>query len=576
MFTCPHCKHENQDVATLCSSCGAVFSGTLPTAPPTIPLNNLNQNKPSEVTGSNGRGSLIERPAGAIFGGRFLLDNLRYKDANEIRYTVVEQSTTQEPRFRICSNPVCGAVHPPAGEEIEQHCTQCGSPLQVSAPLLLLQEARQPIFAAAAEIANKPGGLAHPNVRAPVAYFSEAVNGETRYCLVTPYYTSMPEAIEPAQVLHWGIELARGLDFLHQNQLSFGGQVNGTCFGLDGTHPVWVNVAGCHVPPEMVAQARPADVRALAGQIYQWLTGHDQYRLEPGLPTAINQFFKEALTGKGYTSGEALAQAAEAALNESATRQSIDFRLGRRTDVGRERSLNEDSMVTLELNRAVQSVSQPLGLYAVADGMGGHSAGEIASGTIANTIARRALTLDPLQPATPEDRLKWLKETVEAANKAVFELRKSAGTDMGSTLVVALLDGVQAYLAHAGDSRIYQINTQNINQLTTDHSLVERLVATGQISREEARQHPQRNVVYRTIGDKLNLEIDTFTHTLAPGDRLLLCSDGLSGMVEDRYLHKITMEAANPQDACDRLIAAANAAGGEDNITVVVIQIVSI
>ena len=112
--------------------------------------------------------------------------------------------------------------------------------------------------------------------------------------------------------------------------------------------------------------------------------------------------------------------------------------------------MNEDSLVTVEFNRVLQSISLPLGLYAVADGMGGHSAGEVASGTIVNTIAQRALTLNPLQPVSPDDRLKWLKETVEAANQAVFDLRKSAGTDMGSTLVVALLDGVQATLAHAG------------------------------------------------------------------------------------------------------------------------------
>jgi serine/threonine protein phosphatase PrpC len=211
----------------------------------------------------------------------------------------------------------------------------------------------------------------------------------------------------------------------------------------------------------------------------------------------------------------------------------------------------------------------------VADGMGGHSAGEIASGTIVNTIARRAFSLDPLQPTSPEQRTQWLKDTVQAANQAVFDLRKSAGTDMGSTLVAALLDGPQATLAHAGDSRIYKINAGQIEQLTTDHSLVERLIATGQITRLEARNHPQRNVVYRTVGDKPNLEIDTSSHTLLPGDRLLLCSDGLSGMLEDRYLQKIVLESTCPQEACERLIAAANAAGGEDNITAIVIEIVA-
>jgi protein phosphatase len=504
-----------------------------------------------------------------------LYDNLKYKSNTEIRYTVTENGSLSNVRFRICTNPDCGAVHPPSGEEIEQHCTQCGSPLQVTSPQFLLQESNQPIFGAAAEIANRPGGLAHPNVRAPVAYFSETVNGELRYCLVTPLYSSLPDHIETTQALTWGIQLARGLDYIHQNQLSFGGQVTRNMIGMDGTHPVWVDFSGCNVPPEMVPQGRPADVRALATQIYLWITGKTQYAFEPGLTASVNQFFQEALAGTGFESGEALAIALETALAVSSTQQSVDYRLGRRTDVGQERTLNEDSLVTVEISRVLQSVSQPLGVYAVADGMGGHSAGEIASGTIVNTIARCALSLDPLQPASPEERSRWLKETVETANKAVYDLRRSAGTDMGSTLVAALLDGSQAYLAHAGDSRIYRINARGIEQLTTDHSLVERLVATGQITREEARHHPQRNVVYRTIGDKQNLEIEVSSLTLVPGDRLLLCSDGLSGMVEDQYLQKITMEASSPQEAADRLVAAANAAGGEDNITAIVIQIVA-
>ena len=154
-------------------------------------------------------------------------------------------------------------------------------------------------------------------------------------------------------------------------------------------------------------------------------------------------------------------------------------------------------------------------------------------------------------------------------------MRKEAGTDMGSTLVLALLEGSQAYITHLGDSRIYLVNPRGIQQLTTDHSLVQRLVATGQISREEARRHPQRNVIYRTIGDRPDVEMDISTHALIPGDRLLLCSDGLTGMVEDQYIQKIIMEATSPQAACDQLIDAANSAGGDDNISIIVVEIIA-
>jgi protein phosphatase len=131
-----------------------------------------------------------------------------------------------------------------------------------------------------------------------------------------------------------------------------------------------------------------------------------------------------------------------------------------------------------------------------------------------------------------------------------------------------------AYIAHVGDSRAYRISAQGIQRLTLDHSLVERLIATHQITREEARFHPQRNVIYRTIGDKSKIEVEVSANLLDPGDYLLLCSDGLSGMLDDQTILKRVLEASDPQAACDALVAAANAAGGDDNISVVLVQVV--
>jgi protein phosphatase len=145
---------------------------------------------------------------------------------------------------------------------------------------------------------------------------------------------------------------------------------------------------------------------------------------------------------------------------------------------------------------------------------------------------------------------------------------------MGSTLVAVVLDADRACIAHVGDSRAYLINAQGIHRLTTDHSLVERLIATEQITREEARHHPQRNVIYRTIGDKAQLEVDVSTRKLAIGDYILLCSDGLSGMVKDDAIQACVLQATSPQAACDDLVNAANAAGGDDNISVVIVEIV--
>jgi len=145
---------------------------------------------------------------------------------------------------------------------------------------------------------------------------------------------------------------------------------------------------------------------------------------------------------------------------------------------------------------------------------------------------------------------------------------------MGSTLVAAVLESNKAYITHVGDSRAYLINLLGIRRLTLDHSLVEQLIATNQITREEARFHPQRNVIYRTIGDRPKIEVEVISTLLSVGDYLLLCSDGLSGMLDDQTILKIVLEAASPQAACDALVDAANTAGGDDNISVVIIQIV--
>jgi len=238
--------------------------------------------------------------------------------------------------------------------------------------------------------------------------------------------------------------------------------------------------------------------------------------------------------------------------------------------------LNEDSLLTIELVPVFRSVSVPVGLFVVADGMGGHEAGDVASRLTIHTIAQMAvsevLTPAAVGEALPEPR-EWLISAVQAANRLVYDQRRAAGTDMGTTLVMALFVGSMATIANVGDSRAYLLEQDGITQITTDHSLVERLIATGQITSEEAVDHPQKNVIYRVIGDKPRVETDLFEQHLAPGKALLLCSDGLSGMVPDEQIWQIWRTSTSPQEACDRLVEAANLAGGEDNITVVIVQV---
>jgi len=506
------------------------------------------------------------RPRGAIFGDRFQLTEIVAGDAQHQRYLVADLARGTAESAWQCNR--CGAVHARSAAE----CSICGAPQGILRPALALTEATsRSLFGPAYDLASR--GLAHGGVRAPIVAFEERVGGVKRFCLVAPAVSPLPEQVEASQVFDWGPRLAQGLSYLHGAGISFGGKIPAGTFGQVDGRAVWANFGQSQIQLEGADRDKPADVRALASLLYFWLTGKTQFAPDPALPQMVNDLFARALTGQGFANAGELAASLEQVRAVLSTPVSLDYRVGRRTDVGRSRTLNEDSLLTIDIVRNQQSISRPLGVFLVADGMGGHAAGEVASGTIVNAIAQRALT--DLAPANSGrvDRLPWLQEVVAATNRKIYDMRQAAGTDMGSTLVMTVMDGDQAYVAHVGDSRAYLINAGGIKRLTVDHSLVQRLVTTGQITEQEARTHEQRNVIYRTMGDRAEVEVDTSVHTLAVGDRLLLCCDGMSGQVEDDKIAQIVMGAANPQAASEALVDAANAAGGPDNITAVVIEL---
>jgi protein phosphatase len=162
-----------------------------------------------------------------------------------------------------------------------------------------------------------------------------------------------------------------------------------------------------------------------------------------------------------------------------------------------------------------------------------------------------------------------MEEAMNTTNHAVF----TSVPESGTTLTCALLIGEQVVLSHVGDSRAYIINGDELEQVTRDHSLVQRLQELGQLSAAEAAVHPQRSVLYRAVGQGEGLEVDVESRRLAPGAMLLLCSDGMWGLVPDKQILQTVRAAPSPQIACEALVAAANAAGGPDNITVVIIQL---
>jgi PPM family protein phosphatase len=231
------------------------------------------------------------------------------------------------------------------------------------------------------------------------------------------------------------------------------------------------------------------------------------------------------------------------------------------TDVGRMRKNNEDSYLS----------SQPVA--AVADGMGGHSAGEVASAIAIEELAALG-SRGPWEneTAATDD----LKQAILRANRRIRETaagdRKLNG--MGTTLVALLEDGDMVHVANVGDSRGYLLRQGELSQVTVDHSLVQELVDDGRLSPEDAERHPQRSVITRALGIDPEVEFDLFTYKLQVGDRLLLCSDGLSDVVEPAQIRNVLLRVRNSQQAARKLVTVANEQGGPDNITVIVVDAV--
>jgi protein phosphatase len=259
--------------------------------------------------------------------------------------------------------------------------------------------------------------------------------------------------------------------------------------------------------------------------------------------------------------------------------QSLRFLVGQRSDPGQVRELDEDSMFVLTMAPTYESRTGPaLGLYSVADGMGGHSGGEVASKMALQVLVEQTLKMVILpelagELVLEEDILTFLRQATIAANDEVYLTRKKRETDMGTTLTTVLIRDNRMFLAHVGDCRAYRWSVNGLEQLTTDHSVVASMIAKGQLEPEELYTHPHRSIVSRCIGDRPVVEVETDLLPVAAGDRIIVCCDGLWEMVRDEGIEDVMLQEADPQLACDLLVQHANAAGGEDNISVIVVQI---
>jgi PPM family protein phosphatase len=248
----------------------------------------------------------------------------------------------------------------------------------------------------------------------------------------------------------------------------------------------------------------------------------------------------------------------------------VEVHHGAATDVGRVREVNEDAWLA----------APPV--FVVADGMGGHEGGDVASRIAVEEFARLAERgYDPsrgpeaVAGALLEAHRRILEYAEVQAGEGV-DRRRRAGTTVVAALLVEDADGPAWLLANLGDSRVYRFTDGELVQVSTDHSLVQELVDTGRISPDEVATHPERHVITRALGESLDADPDYFLLRLADAERLLLCSDGVTGMLGDEAIARLLTEATDPRDAADRLVAAAVAAGGEDNATAVVVDVVGL
>jgi serine/threonine protein phosphatase PrpC len=245
--------------------------------------------------------------------------------------------------------------------------------------------------------------------------------------------------------------------------------------------------------------------------------------------------------------------------------------------VGKQRELNEDSLLAITTTMAGNSGNVPFGLYIVADGMGGHQFGEVASNAAIRSVA--GYVLRKFHPNLFQVKADTLEESFqEIMQAAVGEAQRAIQKEApgsGTTLTAALVVGQQVTVAHVGDSRAYFVHPDGrLEPVTRDHSLVKRLEELGHITSEEAANYPHRNVLYRALGQGEILDPDIFTVAFPQPGYLMLCSDGLWGVVTENDLVRAITEAPSLPRACQNLVNAANAAGGPDNISVVLVQLI--
>ena len=606
MITCLKCGAQNRREAKFCSSCGANLSplaagqpgkeagaGTarpvkprgqgaeplpatqpLPQPAPTRPL-------PPESPPFQTIGRLPPLQRGSILSHPY--------DPRQ-RYSIVAarelaRSTYYDALDLTC--PACGSPQPdvpPNGL-----CQQCQAALQ---PVLIHERRARPNKHLTATDVEQLIHLSrdHPNIlphRAIVQY-QESIYTVAEHPRRWGVLVRGRRQRSPDEALAGAAQVGYALAYMHSHGFAHcevGGASIESIIITGGERSLKLaDLSACtRLQPddgEMVRAQINSDVAFLASLLFYLSTGKELQRTDIKLaPPPLRVFIERAMQSQ-YAAVQDMLTDFSLMPSAPPSARPLKPSHGQATHPGQKHARNEDAVITFTFDKEQDGRAVPVGFYLVADGMGGHEAGDVASRTVNKIVTDwiiKTKVLPDLQKTTRKLTTEdvpgeLLAQSIEQANDALLRHAQKADSDMGSTVTAALIIGNVATIASVGDSRTYLLREGRLEQITQDHSLVARLVDAGVIGPEEVRSHPQRNQIYRCLGHKSDTEVDTFTRQLRAGDVLLLCSDGLWEMVLDDEIQRIVEGARSPQKACDELIEAANRAGGEDNIGVIVVE----
>ncbi|MBI5180507.1 MAG: Stp1/IreP family PP2C-type Ser/Thr phosphatase [Nitrospirae bacterium] len=436
-------------------------------------------------------------------------------------------------------------------------CNHCG--VELSARVYQIVEAdKNNNFSTEAYFIKK--GISHPNM---IGIYDRFTLDEREY-LVSEYVKGMPlkdKGFDENQIRDYTLSLADMAEYLHSQNVSVSGLEKDDLVIGDGGVKL-VNLAGLRLIEGAISHSRrKKDIKHLGSFLKGLIkdTGEDW-----GITSVLQK-----AAGGGFSSAGRFKERLEDAKGNVTSGEAIIVE--GMTDIGIVRKVNEDSLRITELS--INSDSKKANLFVVADGMGGHQSGDVASSMAVEALTEGVMKGMEMQKEANEGALlDFMKMAAANANKAVYNFARENKKDMGTTVVAGLLFADTLYTASVGDSRAYLIRNGEAAQITKDHSLVARLVELNMVDPKDARHHPKSNILLRTIGTDPKVEVDAYKTKVRKGDHLLLCTDGLwNQLADDEMVHII--KKISPQDACREMIRIANERGGHDNITAIVVRI---